>query len=211
MEVIPGSHKKEFHKNNNCIESYFQKITIDIEPGDVLVFHANLYHRGKNFYIKGDRRVLQVFEVFPDETVFQEYSDRLTTVVTSKTTALGFLTQLSYAISKMPIVINCITFFHYLLVYHDLQYKLVLSDLPPWDKKDKLISYESSQRMNYHDIHETDDINLNIICKNTITKNPSNFYLYLFLLIVILIIIYYVGKTSNQKKYTKYFSKKVKK
>lgn len=210
MEVIPGSHKKQFHNNNNSINSYFQKRVIDIEPGDILVFHANLYHRGTNFDTKGDRRLLQVFEVFPDEQTFQNNYNQFLTVITANTSTLSLLTQLSYIISKMPFVLDSICFIHYILVYNDLQYKIALNDLAPWDKTNKLITYEPTKRMNYENITGQDSINTNIICEKSIITTPSNFYLFFYLIywIISLILIYYVGKWLNSKGYFKTIIKK---
>ena len=205
MEVIPGSHRKQFHKENTSVGSYFQKKTIDIEPGDILVFHANLYHRGTNFNTKGDRRLLQVFEVFPDEKTYQQNYDKFLTVITANTATLNLLTNFSYVISKMPIVIDSFCFIHYILVYNDLQYKIALSDLAPWDKTNKLITYEPTKRINFESVKEKEPVNINIICENVNTRGTSNFYLFFYIIywIVSFILIYYVGKWLNSKGYLK--------
>jgi hypothetical protein len=206
MELIPGSHKKEFHSNHSSIGSFFTKKVVDINPGDILVFHANLYHRGINFNTGKDRRVLQVFEVFPDTKTYHEYSNQLLTVVTSKKSSMSIVTQFSYLISKVPILINSVAFIHFILVYNDLQYKIVLNDISPDDKKNRLVTYEPGKRMNYSEIHEEDEINTNIICEDTPVKEPSNYYLYLLLKFIVFIIIIYIlykfYKTQNKPRKT---------
>jgi hypothetical protein len=192
MELIPGSHKKEFQSINNSIQSFFTKKVVDIHPGDILVFHANLYHRGINYNTGKDRRILQVFEVFPDKNIYHEKQKQLLTVVTSKKSSMNILTHISYLISKVPVFIDSVTFLHYILVYNDLQYKIVLNDISPDDKKNRLVTYEPSKRMNYSEIHEEDDININIICEDTPTIEPSNYYLYLLLSFIVFIIIIYL-------------------
>lgn len=47
MEIIPGSHK--YNNIGSSIESYNKKIILDIKHGDILIFHANIHHRGINF------------------------------------------------------------------------------------------------------------------------------------------------------------------
>ncbi len=197
LEVIPGSHKKQFRKNNNSVNAYFQKKIIDIEPGDILIFHANLYHRGTNFDTQGNRRLLQVFEVFPDDHSFNENYNKFITVITANTATLTFVNYLSYILSKLPFVIDGINFVHFILVYNDLQYKIALNDLAPDDKTDKLITYEPGKRMHYDSITGKDPINVNIICEKSITTTPSNYYLmYLF---VFLILLYCVVKFFAKK------------
>ncbi len=205
LEVIPGSHKKQFQKNNNSVNAYFQKKIIDIEPGDILIFHANLYHRGTNFDTKGDRRLLQVFEVFPDEESFHKNYDKFITVITANTATLTLVNYLSYILSKLPFVIDSICFAHFILVYNDLQYKIALNDLAPWDKTDKLITYEPGKRMQYESTTGKDAINVNIICEKSITTTPSYFYLIFYLIywIVSLILLYYIGKWIVKKGFFK--------
>jgi hypothetical protein len=202
LEVIPGSHKKSFRNYNSSIDAYLQKKIIDIEPGDILIFHANLFHRGTNFDTKGNRRLLQVFDVFPDDKVYELYYDKFVTVITANTLTLSIINNLSYMISKLPMVIDTICFLHFILVYNDLQYKIALNDLAPWDKTNKLISYEPGKRINYELITGTDPINTNIICGNLNNNEPSYCYLFFYIIywIVSLIVIYYVGKILNKKR-----------
>lgn len=203
MEVIPGSHKRQFHNDNSCISSYNQKKMLTIEPGDIVVFHANMYHRGTNFNKQGNRRLLQVFEVFPDDNSFSSNYDKFLTVITANTSTLGVINNLSYLTAKIPFLIDNICFPHYVLVYNDLQYKIALIDLPPWDKKNKLITYEPGKRMIYEEITGNDPINTNIICEKSNTIGPSYFYLFCYLIywIVSLYVIYYIGKWFIKKNY----------
>jgi hypothetical protein len=201
LEVIPGSHKKQFQQNNNSVNAYFQKKIIDIEPGDIMIFHANLYHRGTNFDTKGNRRLLQVFEVFPDEETFNKNYDKFITVITANTAILSLANYFSYILSKIPFVIDSISFVHFILVYNDLQYKIGLNDLAPWDKKDKLITYEPGKRMKYESITGKDETNVNIICEKSITTPPSYFYFIFYIIywIVSLFLLYYIVKWFDKK------------
>lgn len=203
MEVIPGSHKRQFHTDNSCISSYNKKRLLTIEPGDIVVFHANMYHRGTNFNKQGNRRLLQVFEVFPDDKTFSSNYDKFLTVITANTSTLEAINNLSYLTAKIPFLIDNICFPHYVLVYNNLQYKIAFIDLPPWDKKNKLITYEPGKRMIYEEITGNDTININIICENSNTTGPSYFYLFFYLIywIVSLYVIYYFGKWFIKKNY----------
>lgn len=70
LEVIPGSHIKSNNITITSLQSYSNKVIINVNRGDILIFHANLHHRGVNFGSSRNRRLLQVFEVFPDENIY---------------------------------------------------------------------------------------------------------------------------------------------
>lgn len=210
MEIIPGSHKKQFHNENSSISSYNKKCLFTIEPGDILIFHANMYHRGTNFDKQGNRRLLQVFEVFPDNETYSYNYDKLLTFITSNTTTLGFVSNLSYYVSKIPFIIDNICFPHYVLVYNNLQYKIALNDLAPWSKNDKLITYEPGKRMTYESITGMDPINTNIICKDSKTTEPGYFYIFFYLIYWILsfLLLLYIGRWLRKKGYLRNKSKR---
>ena len=72
MEVIPGSHLNYFYKYSEMVGLFNKKQKITLVPGDILVFNSCLLHRG--IFTEGlkHRRLLQVFEVFPNETIFNK-------------------------------------------------------------------------------------------------------------------------------------------
>lgn len=204
LEVIPKSHIAS--NNISCIQSYSNKVILKVNRGDILVFHANLHHRGVNFGTSQNRRLLQVFEVFPDEKTYNIHFNNLITVLSYNSPFIKITNYLSFILAQFPFFIDTINFFHYFLVYNDLQYKVVLMDLEPWIKNNKYITYEPCKRKNYEELTNNEAINLNILCdKNNITKNPSNFYLYIYLLYYIVsgIIIYYIVKKQLYKPFFK--------
>jgi len=174
-----------------------------LNPVDILIFHANIYHRETNFDKQDNRRLLQVFEVFPNNEIYSYNYDKLLTFITSNTSTLGVINNLSYYISKIPFIIDNICFPHYFLVYNDLQYKIALNDLAPWYKNNKLITYEPGKRMTYESITGMEPININIICANSKTTQPGYFYILFYLIywIVSLYAIYYIGKWLRKKSY----------
>jgi len=62
-----------------------RKQRLDIRRGDILVFHANLHHRGVHFHPSKHRRLLQIFEVFPDRSTYEQHVDKLVIVQSSDT------------------------------------------------------------------------------------------------------------------------------
>lgn len=205
LEIIPGSHKKT---GEWSIQSYNKKKILKIIPGDILIFHSNIHHRGIQFN-EGNRRLLQVFEVFPDKKTYDEHFPKLVIVQSSKSVFMkNIINPLLYEISKYPII-DFITFLHYILIYNDLQYKIGMMDLPPWEKDNKYISYEPGKRILMEDLIKTnyiDDFNINILCdKNVISVPYSYYYFYFYIIywIISLLFIYMITKFCYSKK--KYF------
>jgi hypothetical protein len=75
MELIPESHKYPFVETSNLINIYQKKITIDLDPGDILIFYSTMLHRGI-FYnnISSDRKLIQVFDCYNSQEYFDKYN-----------------------------------------------------------------------------------------------------------------------------------------
>lgn len=195
LQLVPGSHKKSQNNSISVLQSFSNKEIIEMKRGDILVFHANLHHRGINFGSSPNRRLLQVFEVFPDSEIYDKHFNNLVTVITYESFLMKCVNKILYLISKFPYVIDVTNFIHYFLVYYDLQYKIGLMDLDPWSKQGKYISYEPGKRILYEELKNYEDLNINVLCnKKNITTGTSNFYLFIYILYYIIsgIIIYVI-------------------
>jgi len=178
VELIPGSHSipnTSFEQRNK------DTAVIHMNPGDILVFNARLSHRGVNFN-KGNRRLLQVFEIFTKDD-FEKCRKNYITVDTSsgqkvKKNALYYMAQYPWLIDFINSIVHW-------LHYYDLKYIVGLMDLPPWEKKGKYITYEPSGRVYYKDGLK-DDINVNVVFEKTTVVKYSRFYLYLLLFLIFL-------------------------
>ena len=197
LEVIPGSHLTSFKKNWSFV-SYQKKEILTVHRGDILIFNATIHHRGINYHKTEHRRLLQVFEIFPDKTTYEEHSSQLVTVQTYNHSLIrNIVNPLLIQLSKFPRIVDVVNFIHYFLVYHHLQYKVSFMELDPWTKKDKYVSYEPAIRIDHLNY---DDHNVNVCCDPTIqVLQTSNFYLYFYLLywIVSFVLLYYVYKWWN--------------
>lgn len=195
LEIIPDSHK--YNNPGSSIESYNKRQIIHVSRGDILIFHANIHHRGINFNKTSNRRLLQVFEVFPDKETYEEHISKLIIVKTSDSMLLKhIITPIMYEISIYPTIINFLTMVHYILMYNDLHYKMSFMDISPAEKKDHYITYEPTKRFIY-DLNKTEDLNVNIICDTSAkTVSYSNYYLYFYIIywIVSIILIYFIYK-----------------
>jgi hypothetical protein len=72
-------------------------------------------------------------------------------------------------------------------MYNDLQYKIIMMDIEPWNKRGKYITYEPGRRV-YMDDVKYEDLNVNVICDKSIkTVPPTQFYLLYWIILIILI------------------------
>jgi ectoine hydroxylase-related dioxygenase (phytanoyl-CoA dioxygenase family) len=63
MEVIPTSHKNVSVPLYNIMDLMNKRITLDLEPGDILIFYATLVHRGIFYKSRNkNRRLIQLFD-----------------------------------------------------------------------------------------------------------------------------------------------------
>lgn len=199
IELIPKSHRNDYLKSNDSNSSYNNKITLNIKAGSFLIFHANLHHRGINYSHNKNRRLLQIFDVFLNITDYTNYIDKINIINTSNNPLISLITNnfiehLFYSNNQ-----DFINYYHYYLVYNDLQYKITGSDLSPKQKINKIIGYEPLTRINYLDCNNYYKNNVNIIHDkyNTYidglyylkTTNTSNYYFFLIISIIIIILI----------------------
>lgn len=71
MSIIPESHK---HLHNNPLKAWYMRKkakTILINPGDILIFFATCLHKGEFVHNQNHRRLIQMFDVFPNSKVYQ--------------------------------------------------------------------------------------------------------------------------------------------
>jgi hypothetical protein len=189
LELIPGSHIKG---ELGLIDLYKNKKVLFLEKGDIVVFHSNIYHKGLNFTKGKDRRLLQVFGIFPNKPIYNELKNKVKIVNTSnnKITERNSL----YYLSQNETYLRILNYFMLIIVYLDIQYILTLQDLPFFYKKGKIISYEPSGRIYYKD-NLKDKININIVTDTDIEYVPySNFYLFVLILIIISFLLLYINK-----------------
>lgn len=78
MELISGSHKQLQMSHSDSFKTYFNNIIkITMNPGDVLLFYSTLLHRGIFTENLPNRRLIQVFEVFPNVEEWERCSGKI--------------------------------------------------------------------------------------------------------------------------------------
>jgi hypothetical protein len=188
LELIPGSH---IQNNLNLVNLYNNKTVLQLEPYDIVIFHSNIYHKGVNFSKGKNRRILQVFDIFPDNKTYDELFNKFKIVNTSD----GKITKKNamYYISQNKTTIDIFNYVVLSVVYFNLQYKIVLKDLPPSQTNNSFMSYQPSGHL-YYKQDLVDDININIICdKNVNIVDYSSYYMFLLLFVLLLFSILYLN------------------
>ena len=188
LELIPGSH---IQNNLNLIDLYKNKTVLHLEPNDIVIFYSNMYHKGVNFSKGKNRRLLQVFDVFPDNKTYDELFNHFKIVNTSN----GKITKTNalYYISQNKTAINLFNYIVLFFVYLNIQYKFMMMDLPPSQKENSFVSYQPSGSI-YYKQDLVDDININVITnKNVNIVNYSRYYFFVFLFILLLFSILYLN------------------
>ena len=185
LEIIPQSHIKSDLTLN---EMYNKKKVINVYKGDILIFHANLFHRGiaktkSQHNTKTNRRILQIFEIFPNEITYNKLNDKIVAVLTTKNNlANSGLLAINKNVNKY------IVYLHYLLVGNDMQYKIIGSDISDAQKKNKYVGYEPGGRSKITPgKHQPWNINVIVKDHNTITPNRNKQKIIFCLIFIILI------------------------
>ena len=187
LEVIPGTHKGPISS-----DAYKSRIQISIKPGDIMIFHANLHHRG----IPGnnERRLLQIFEVFTSKQAYQTHNPKLLTVLTSQCWPIKFMhgSNRSFKTQTQPdpktIDFGIIDKIHYWAVVNNIQYSSIGLDIPYEQKINKYVGYEPGPRDTIKP-NQTQPLNINIIVRPHDTIVPScikiNFIIGLILALIL--------------------------
>jgi len=196
VEVIPGTHLKQES------DGWKNKIQLNINPGDLMIFHANLHHRG----IPGtnSRRLIQIFEIFQNKDLFQKYNKNLLTVLTNETWIIKFFYKnniVTKTNSSNPNTdMNFFDKIHYWQMCNNIQYSSFGLDVNNQLKKNKFVGYEPGPR----DIIKPNilqPLNVNIIVNKHSIAVPSCFYLNLFIFLLIVFISWFGFKIFFFKYY----------
>jgi hypothetical protein len=192
LELVPGSHimpRKSFSEDND------NRTVLHLEPGDIVVFNAVISHRGVNFSNGANRRVLQVFELFPTRELHDRHVSKFLTCDTSP--KKRGTKNLLYYVAQVKWLIDIVNFVGYYLSFYDLKYKVVGMDLPPWQKKGRYISYEPGGRVEYKE-GLVDKNNVNVIFNDSEIVKYSHFYAWIMFISFIVIVSFIVYKFRNK-------------
>jgi hypothetical protein len=106
MEIIPSSHQIVTIALPDSKELYQKKVPLKMEPGDLLVFYSTLLHRGIFTEQLANRRLIQVFEVFPNKELYDRYANQILHIPTDNTERAKDLSKMMIAISKSKVLVS---------------------------------------------------------------------------------------------------------
>ena len=177
IEVVPGTHNLSTFKKTSTSQKWTQKTKIKFRPGDMLIFHANLHHRGVGYSPSGHRRILQVFNIFPNKDIHALHNPRLHTMQTSKSFWTESGGNALKVLATVPAMINIACIMSYVLVCNSWQYRIALADIPSSEKRGQYISYEPGKNKRIELCSRSEPLNVNIICDPEYQKiDPSTHY-----------------------------------
>lgn len=109
IEVVPGSHRRPFGTLWSALYDFATNRKVEtLHPGDLMIFSSSLLHRGFFSYHISQRRILQVFQIFPSLTALQKSMKKSIHVICG-----GDGNNMMVYISKTPFN-NHSNFIHYL-------------------------------------------------------------------------------------------------
>lgn len=109
MEVIPGTHTQHVEPLSNALTIYRKNTQVIVEPGDVLLFHATVLHRGIFTERMAHRRLAQVFDVYKNNDEYAAYAHRVLHILGKET-----FTTLADELNKNPAAIWALSKLSYL-------------------------------------------------------------------------------------------------
>ena len=109
MELIPGSHRLLRMSVAEAVAMYPDFRRVAVEPGDVLLFSATLLHRGVFTDAVEHRRLVQVFDVYPNRAVYKTVAPQTLHVSGDETYSDAMI-----AASKNKFLVAALNLFGYL-------------------------------------------------------------------------------------------------
>lgn len=210
MQVILDSHKDTQLSITKTIDNFSMRKTIDMKPGDVLIFHSTMLHRGIFDKIKmsENRRLIQVFDVHPYIQNYYKFSEKILHMPSTgiRSDSSGLVDYLGHT----PIISDVISYISYLnastgygrgsqlsdilkkhkieehvyLSSEGMQKRLIIADLKSgWGNGNLYVLNDKT-----HDITEEAASDVLFAC---FTKWIMVYSVILFLLLIIIIIVLY--------------------
>lgn len=110
MEIIPTSHKNPVADYKDALKIYRLKEKLILNPGDFLLFHSIILHRGIFTGKALHRRLIQVFEIYPTKDQYEVHAPKFLHIPVVE----SGLSKLMIAVSKIKPLITALNIFGYL-------------------------------------------------------------------------------------------------
>jgi|SaaInlStandDraft_6_1057023.scaffolds.fasta_scaffold32392_3 hypothetical protein len=188
LQIIPGSHL-----NGNI--NYNEKIDILLNPGDILLMHANIYHRGIGNSDNVSRRLLQIFEIILDPKLYTTYKTKMKTVITANNTIMQLSNKFNIG-RKISNTSDLMEKYHYFLLQKHWNYKVILLDINDYEKNDSFVGYEPGDRAQITNGIQKWNVNMIVENHNVIYSSNS---LQIICIVTLIIILYILYKKMNKR------------
>ena len=213
MELIPKSHLFSHMNYLKALELFNKSIQIHIEPGDLLIFHANTIHRGIFYKTKHNknRRLIQCFDCI-DKQSYNTLAPKILHIP-CKPFCNEKEANLLIKLQRVKFMSNLMNFINYFNVARGYGYKLGMKSALNDDNDFLYISTESNQERLEPKGNSWEKGNVYIIKKDVFDIKPSDvntFRLYshylntiilMFVMLVIIIgLVYLIFKNKNKIK-----------
>jgi hypothetical protein len=193
LELIPGSHLKSQKIN------YSSKVVINMQEGDIIILNTNLHNRDIN---SGTSKVLKILDIFPNESILNNYGHNLIVIQMSKSIIIQYITFVLIFMSKVGCIINSFNYMYYILVFYNIQHKFLL------EKENgvgKIVSYEATECKLLTSVKEYEKWNTYIRCDTGINTTYIGNNLAILLVLSMIIIGVGINLSFKNKEMIKHY------
>jgi len=146
MELIPGTYQEPVMNNSQSYKNFLNTKLIHLDPGDLLLFHCLTIHRGIFFDKMENRRLIQVFEIYPTKTLREKYAKKVIKKLPSQSKNYKLGQKINIWCHKNQILSSILNLVGYIYASKRLVYPQY-----PFSKKelnsDLYISHKSTQEI----------------------------------------------------------------
>ena len=146
MELIPGTYQEPVMNNFQSYKNFLNTKLIHLDPGDLLLFHCLTIHRGIFFDKMENRRLIQVFEIYPTKTLREKYAKKVIKKLPSQSKNYKLGQKINIWCHKNQILSSILNLVGYIYASKRLVYPQY-----PFSKKelnsDLYISHKSTQEI----------------------------------------------------------------
>ena len=147
MELIPNTFKDPVMNNYNCCKNFFKSKKVYLFPGDILIFNSLTIHRGIFSDKMPNRRLIQVFEIYPNDKIRSKYSKRILIKSSNKSKNYKFFQNFNIWCHTMIIpsmFLNIIGYVYSSKRFIYPQYNITKKDL----NSDKYFAQKATEKIN---------------------------------------------------------------
>jgi hypothetical protein len=114
MQLIPESYLKPELNFTDALSNFTDRITIEMKPGDVLIFNCMMLHRGvfDKLSLDDNRRLIQLFEVYPSEEEYKAHNEKIVHI--KSTGVRSSISEISNYLGHAPVISDIMSFISYL-------------------------------------------------------------------------------------------------